>query len=98
MLAWHLGKRTRIVTEGFISKLRWATADALFQLTTDGFQPYIGAVDAGLSDRVDFVQLVKVVRHEPGRRSPGTLHQMLWMLSQLSSWGILTEADLHVAH
>jgi hypothetical protein len=56
--------------------LRWATADAPFQLTTDGFQPYIGAVDVGLSDRVDFAQLVKVYA-APREGETGTLHQTL---------------------
>jgi transposase-like protein len=60
ILAFHLGKRDRIATEDFISKVRWATSQQCFQLTTDGFQPYIGAIDASLSDRVDFAQLVKV--------------------------------------
>ena len=26
----------------------------------DGFQPHIGAIDAGLSDRADFAQIIKV--------------------------------------
>jgi len=60
VLAFHLGKRDRIATEDFISKVRWATGDHWFQVTTDGYQPYIGAIDASLADRVDFAQLVKV--------------------------------------
>lgn len=62
VLAWHLGKRSRIATEDFISKLRTATAESEFQITTDGFQPYITAIDSGLSDRVNFAQLIKVYR------------------------------------
>jgi IS1 family transposase/lambda repressor-like predicted transcriptional regulator len=73
VLAWHLGRRDRIACEDFISKLRWATSDQWFQVTTDGFQPYIGAIDAGLSDRVDYAQLVKVyasAREGEARYSP----------------------------
>ena len=73
VLAWHLGRRDRIACEDFISKLRWATSDHWFQVTTDGFQPYIGAIDAGLSDRVDYAQLVKVYasdREGEARYSP----------------------------
>jgi IS1 family transposase len=59
VLTWHLGRRDRIATEDFISKLRTATADSQFQITTDGFPPYVAAIDSGLSDRVDFAVLVK---------------------------------------
>jgi IS1 family transposase len=73
VLAFQLGKRDRIACEDFISKLRWATSEQGFQVTTDGFQPYIGAIDAGLSDRVDYAQLVKVYasdREGEARYSP----------------------------
>jgi hypothetical protein len=53
VLAWHLGKRDRIHTEDFISKVRWATADETFDICTDGFDAYAGAIDAGLSDRAN---------------------------------------------
>ena len=75
VVAWHLGKRTRIHTEDFLSKVRDATADCWFQVSTDGFQPYINAIDTSLSDRVDYAQLVKVYgKVEEGREarySPG---------------------------
>lgn len=64
ILAWHLGRRGRVDCEDFISKLRWATADRRFQVTTDGFQPYIHSIDAGLSDRADFAQFVKIYASE----------------------------------
>jgi transposase-like protein/IS1 family transposase len=60
VLAWHLGKRDTVATDTFIGKLRYATGDNRFQLTTDGFKPYIKAVEMYLSDRVDFAQLIKV--------------------------------------
>lgn len=60
VLAFELGRRDRISTEDFVSKLRLATGGARYQLTTDGFQPYVNAIDTGLMDRVDFAQLVKV--------------------------------------
>ena len=62
VLCWLVGRRTAIDTEDFISRLRYATADSDFQLTTDGFRPYVNAVDTGLSDRVDYAQLIKVYR------------------------------------
>lgn len=75
MVAWHLGKRDRINTEDFISKLRRATADGQFDVCTDGFQPYVGAIDAGLSDRANYSQVVKSYsKPEEGERerySPG---------------------------
>lgn len=60
VLAWHLGKRNQSSTDAFIGKLRYATSDSRYQLTTDGFRPYISAVKLYLKGIVDFAQLVKV--------------------------------------
>jgi len=74
IVAWHLGRRDRINTEDFISKVRAATAANPFQVSTDAFQPYTNAIDTGLSDRADYSQVIKVYgKHEEGRErySPG---------------------------
>lgn len=74
VVAWHLGKRDRINTEDFIAKVRRATADTRFEIYTDGFEPYVNAIDTGLSDRVDYAQVIKVYSsEEEGRErySPG---------------------------
>jgi transposase-like protein/IS1 family transposase len=60
VLAYHLGKRTAKATDAFIGKLAYATSKDVFQLTTDGFSPYVSAVKLLLRDRVDFAQLIKV--------------------------------------
>jgi IS1 family transposase len=60
VVAWHLGKRDRVNTEDFVSKIRWATAPGWFDVSTDGFQPYETAIDAGLYDRANHSQVVKV--------------------------------------
>jgi len=60
VLAWHLGKRDAPSTDAFIGKLRYATSDGRFQLTSDGFKPYIKAVQMYLAGRANFAQLVKV--------------------------------------
>jgi IS1 family transposase len=60
VVAWHLGKRDRINTEDFISKIRWATAPGRFDVSTDGFQPYETAIDAGLYDRANHAAVVKM--------------------------------------
>jgi IS1 family transposase len=61
VLAYHLGKRTAKSTDVFIGKLAYATAsDSRYQLTSDGFSPYVSAVKMLLKDRVDFAQLIKV--------------------------------------
>jgi transposase-like protein/IS1 family transposase len=81
ILAWHLGKRDQIATDDFISKLRTATADSRFQISTDGFRPYINAIDSGLSDRVDYSTVVKVYgKPEDGREarySPGEVTEIV---------------------
>jgi hypothetical protein len=33
-----------------------------FQITTDGFAPYVSAISDTLADRVSFAQLIKVYR------------------------------------
>ena len=60
VLAYHLGKRTAKSTDTFIGKLAYATSDSRYQLTSDGFKPYVSAVKLLLRDRVDFAQLIKV--------------------------------------
>ncbi len=60
VLAWHLGKRDTPSTDVFIGKLSYATSGDRFQLTSDGFKPYIKAVQMLLRKRVDFAQLIKV--------------------------------------
>ena len=60
MIAWHLGRRDRVNTEDFVSKIRWATAPGRFDVSTDAFQPYETAIDAGLYDRANHAQIVKI--------------------------------------
>jgi transposase-like protein/IS1 family transposase len=60
ILAHHLGKRTAKATDTFIGKLAYATSRDRYQLTSDGFSPYVSAVKMLLRDRVDFAQLIKV--------------------------------------
>ena len=60
VIAWHLGKRDRVNTEDFVSKIRWATAPGWFDVSTDAFQPYESAIDAGLYDRANHAQIVKL--------------------------------------
>jgi IS1 family transposase/transposase-like protein len=75
VVAWHLGKRDRVNTEDFISKIRWATAPGYFEISTDAFAPYENAIDAGLYDRASHSNVVKLFSHhvEEGREryNPG---------------------------
>jgi IS1 family transposase len=59
VLTWHLGRRTARDTFAFTEKINEATRGQ-FQITTDGFKPYVDAVHHSLGTRVDFAQLVKV--------------------------------------
>jgi hypothetical protein len=58
-LNFALGRRSQATSNVFVEGLRHATAPQPFQLTTDGFPPYLNAIDASLSDRVDYAMLVK---------------------------------------
>jgi hypothetical protein len=61
ILAWHLSnKRSTHATEQFIGKLRYATSDQRFQLTSDGFSQYVPAIGIALADRVNYAQLIKI--------------------------------------
>lgn len=61
VLTHYLGKRNAESTDQFIARLGLATdATRRYQLTSDGFAAYKGAVKAYLRGRVDFAQLVKV--------------------------------------
>ena len=53
-----------------------ATAPGRLEICTDGFEPYVNAIDAGLHHRVDYSQIIKVYsKQEEGRErySPGEL-------------------------
>ena len=75
VLAFVVGKRTIKDAHELTRKLRRATsASQRFQLTTDGLQSYISAVDMNLSDRCDYAQLIKIYaspREGEQRYSPG---------------------------
>ena len=61
VLAFVVGRRTSANAMELMRKLRRATSeDTRFQLTTDGHQSYIAAVDEMLLDRCDFAQLIKI--------------------------------------
>jgi transposase-like protein/IS1 family transposase len=76
IVAWHLGKRCPADTYSFAVKLRDAT-NGRFQLTTDGYRPYLTAIPGAFGNRIDFATLVKVYgtpSDEDRRRySPGTV-------------------------
>src|SRR5260370_28376679 len=62
VLNFALGRRSKATTDIFIEGLRQATSSQSFQITTDGFAPYVKAISDTLADRVDFAQLIKVYR------------------------------------
>jgi transposase-like protein/IS1 family transposase len=58
LVAWHFGKRDQWNTDIFCAELRNATSGQ-FQLSTDGFAPYLSAVVRYLGDRVQHGTVVK---------------------------------------
>jgi len=78
ILAWHLGKRTPEDTRSFAEKLDRAT-QGRFQLTTDGFRPYLNTIPAVFGSRVDYATLVKVYGNaeDDHRYSPGTVIEVI---------------------
>jgi len=72
VLAWHLGKRSSEDTYDFADKLAGATSGR-FQVTTDGWKPYQGAIPDAFPQGVDFGVLIKeyATKADEGRYSPG---------------------------
>ncbi len=73
VLNFALGKRDQATTDIFIEGLRAATSPQKFQITTDGFQPYISAITTTLHDRADYAMQIKVYANskDEHRYSPG---------------------------
>ncbi len=68
VLAWHLGKRDRENTFTFVEKVRSATADCKFDISTDAWPAYVSAIDLQLGDRANHGVVVKVYdKPEEGR-------------------------------
>ena len=59
MVSWYVGNRDSIAAKEFMMDLASRLRNRV-QLTTDGFKPYIKAVDAAFDGEVDFAQLVKI--------------------------------------
>ena len=60
ILAHHVGKRTPDDTLEFAEKLRQTTRPNRFQLSTDGFNSYPGAIREVFGPNIDHGQIVKV--------------------------------------
>jgi IS1 family transposase len=59
VLNFALGRRDTATTQEFIEGLRDAIAPGTFQISTDGFGPYVPAIDDTLGHRVDYAQIIK---------------------------------------
>ena len=70
VINFTVGRRNQPTTDTFIEGVRHATIPGQrFQITTDGFQPYISAITTTLSDRCDYAQHIKVYgQPEDGER------------------------------
>jgi hypothetical protein len=77
VLSYVVGKRTAENAETLAIDLE-SRITTRAQLTSDGFAPYIGAVNTAFGANVDFAQLVKIYQATPGndaahRYSPGSI-------------------------
>jgi IS1 family transposase len=90
ILCYELGKRDGITALAFIKKLREATGGR-FQLTTDGFRPYVGAVEEIFGADIDFAQLFKLYSSDEQTRER-TAQERLSKRSQCPSKATQTPA------
>src|ERR1022692_3604763 len=66
VINFTLGRRNQQTTDTFIEGVRHATIPGeRFQITTDGFQPYVSAITTTLSDRCDYAMHIKVYGTNP---------------------------------
>lgn len=65
VVSWLLGKRDGPSTALFVLNVRQAVSRKRFQISTDGWEAYQWALEAGLSDRASYGRIVKV--DYPGR-------------------------------
>ena len=69
---WLLGKRTADTTWAFIADLEQRLHNRV-QIASDGFEPYVQAIDSAFRGQVDYVQVLKSYSETPagrGRYSP----------------------------
>ncbi|MBE2288401.1 MAG: DDE-type integrase/transposase/recombinase [Chitinophagaceae bacterium] len=59
MISWYVGNRDAMSAREFMMDISTRLTNRV-QLTTDGFRPYIKAVDAAFDDEIDFAQVVKI--------------------------------------
>ncbi len=97
VLAWHLGRRMAGDTDYFMEKLATATASH-FQLTTDGFNAYPGAVEYNFGARVDYAQLVKEFGNERGDEGRRYAPPRLIGVEKIAVSGAPVEAKICTSH
>jgi len=59
LLAHHVGRRTSEDANVFAAKLSAAVNGERFQISTDGYEPYIDSLDRHLGGQIDFAQIIK---------------------------------------
>jgi IS1 family transposase len=83
-----VGKRDALNADTFMQDLAQRLRDRV-HLTTDGFRPYLVAVEAAFGSNVDYAQLVKLYRSVPpgdARYSPPRIHSITPLIVSGSPW------------
>ena len=77
LIAAHVvGKRDAETTTGFLDQLRRRIPGRI-QLFTDGFQEYLAAVDGLYGTAIDYAQVIKPVKAQPGE-TKGHVETIVW--------------------
>jgi IS1 family transposase len=66
VISWHVGKRNARAASVFMADVASRLAHRV-QLTTDGFRPYLEAVDGAFGSNIDYAMLVKLYASPSGR-------------------------------
>ena len=62
--SWRIGSRDSVTASEFVKDLASRLANRV-QITSDGFKPYLVAVDEAFGSEVDYAQLVKIYAENP---------------------------------
>jgi len=84
----------RIETEIVYARTAWGLCP---QITTDGWGPYVPAINATFKDSVDYAQLVKIYGDLPAVRE-GYAPSRMWSRYPRSLPGILTRSSCQLPH
>ncbi|MCY4440663.1 MAG: DDE-type integrase/transposase/recombinase [Deltaproteobacteria bacterium] len=89
--AWYIGPRDGHSAHAFMTDLAGRLRHRI-QLTTDGHQPYVEAVESAFGCEIDYAQLIKVSTPSTRRASGATARSSARTATRGRSWATPTRS------